>query len=144
MNETATASWGNWCRHYNSLMNDTCNAGVNYLSVKHPTEPMGYPCFKNRGCTDRCSLASFPTPEEIKQHNEEMDAILSEFLHKIADNICPHCNQHIQEKKQVGRCVYAWPCNHRLYQGTLPKKQFTIADHPYFKEQMEQEKRERP
>jgi hypothetical protein len=45
---------------------------------------------------------------------------LQEFFKKIEDGICPECNREYTPK-QVGRCVYASPCGHRLYQGTVKK-----------------------
>ncbi len=39
----------------------------------------------------------------------------------VEGNVCHVCDGHIENKIQVGRCVYAEPCNHRLYQGTIAK-----------------------
>jgi hypothetical protein len=67
--------------------------------------------------------------------NEEMPPdvalALKSHLENIASGICPFCQAKIEDKKQVGRCVYALPCYHRLYQGTLPAKQPKI--HPYLR-----------
>lgn len=34
---------------------------------------------------------------------------------------CPTCSQPVEHKEQVLCCVYARPCGHRLYHGTLSK-----------------------
>jgi len=112
-----------WCKNYNGLMNDTCKAGVRYKDVKDPVDrPLGYPCFKDKGCTHLCSLVVFRTPEEVKAEREEADRSLQRYLENIANDICPHCKKKIESKKQVGRCMYASPCYCRLYQGTLSKE----------------------
>ncbi len=116
-------SFENWCRHYTGLVHDTCKAGVRYQDVKDPSDkPLGYPCFKDKGCTELCEKASFRTSEEIAEEHEKVRQSLQKYLENIANDICPHCNSPIQEKKQIGRCVYGLPCYHRLYQGTLPRK----------------------
>lgn len=113
-----------WCKHYSGLMNDTCKVGVRYKDVKDLVDrPLGYPCFKDKGCTELCSQAVFRTPEEIAEENEKIRESLQRYLENIANDICPHCSKPIQEKKQIGRCVYGYPCGHRLYQGTLPKQE---------------------
>ena len=37
-------------------------------------------------------------------------------------DICPHCEDRIEKFEQVGSCVYAMPCGHRLYQGRVPQR----------------------
>ena len=116
-------SFENWCKHYTGLTHDTCEAGVLYKDVKDPSDkPLGYPCFKDKGCTHLCSQAVFLTEEEIAEKKKDIQKSLERFLENLANDICPHCEKLIQEKKQIGRCVYGYPCGHRLYQGTLPKK----------------------
>lgn len=115
-------SFENWCKHYTGLMHDTCEAGVRYKDVKDPSDkPLGYPCFKDKGCAHLCSKVEFRTPEEVAQEHEKVRQSLARYLENIANDICPHCEKPIK-KKQIGRCVYGYPCGHRLYQGTLPKK----------------------
>ncbi len=41
-----------------------------------------------------------------------------EYWDNIQKGICPRCNQPMT-LEQKGRCVYAIPCNHRLYQGRI-------------------------
>ena len=103
-------SFENWCKHYTGLMHDTCEAGVRY---------------KDKGCTHLCSQAVFLTEEEIAEKKKKIEESLKRFCNNLANDICPHCEKLIQEKKQIGRCVYGYPCGHRLYQGTLPEKEST-------------------
>lgn len=52
--------------------------------------------------------------------NEQSDnKWLKEFLAKLENNICPSCDAVIEKKIEVKPCIYAEPCGHRLYQGTL-------------------------
>jgi len=117
-------------------MQDTCAAGVRYADVKDPHRQglEQYPCFKDVGCPERCASASFLSPQEVAEKEREAGEALNRYLTNIANDICPHCEHSIKEKRQVGRCVYGYPCGHRLYQGTLPKKEKTWQDHPYFRE----------
>ncbi len=72
------------------------------------------------------------TAEEL---TPEQSVALAGFLTVLAEGkVCPWCKQPITEKKQVGRCVYALPCWHRLYQGTLPLRAKGKDEHPYFRE----------
>ncbi len=113
-----------WCKSYNGLHSKICRAGVDYKDVKDPAgDILQLPCFKDRGCTERCEKASFRTPEEVAAKVEEDSQILQRFLDNLKNDICPHCETPIKEKKQVGRCVYSVPCGCRLYQGTLKKGQ---------------------
>ena len=53
--------------------------------------------------------------DDIDFVKEAMDALKK----SIDGDVCHVCNGHIKQKVQIGRCVYAEPCNHRLYQGTI-------------------------
>ena len=51
------------------------------------------------------------------------DAWIEEQIAKlrasVEGNVCCVCGGTITKKVQVHRCVYAEPCGHRLYQGTI-------------------------
>ncbi len=50
-------------------------------------------------------------------------ALAKAYLEDIAlGMVCPACHAPLEEKKQVGRCVYGIPCGCRMYQGRLDKK----------------------
>jgi hypothetical protein len=106
-----------WCIHFNGIQHAQCKAGEVYKSVK---SAQGYPCFKSDNCAAQCSHATYPTPEEVTARVEQMQVAIKASVNAYLNGNCPHCGAKIEEKKQVGRCVYAIPCYHRLYQGTLP------------------------
>ena len=123
---------GNWCRHYNGLMNDICKAGIAYDDVKDRSGNTHgiarWPCFKDSNCAERCASASFLSEEEVAAEVERSNQALAKYLSDMANNICPLCSKPIESKKQIGRCVYSVPCYHRLYQGTVPKDERTPQD----------------
>jgi hypothetical protein len=55
--------------------------------------------------------------------SEEMAQAVRSYLERLAQGLCPVCSAPIEQEQQVGRCVYAHPCGHRLYQGRARKKQ---------------------
>jgi hypothetical protein len=62
--------------------------------------------------------------DELPTLTDEEKQAIAAFLNELAGGVtCPHCHQPIEKRKQVGRCVYALPCNHRLYEGRLPKEE---------------------
>lgn len=126
------------CRHFSGLINKVCKLGIEYSTVARPSgirdTPMYgqcYPCIAFglplaeeiiRDLQTACAHSSFLTPEEEKADEERFRRKLAAWGEKIANNICPHCDQPMT-KRQVSRCVYASPCGHRLYQGKLTKEQ---------------------
>lgn len=126
----------NYCRHHNGYVNEVCDAGVRYLDVvtdpdnqfginlrmpcSEPTEkelkhatPLAIECYNNKG---NCPKREFPTAEEVRIADEESDRRFAAKMQRLKDGFCLVCDQPMT-KKQVGRCVYAEPCGHRLYQG---------------------------
>jgi len=110
-----------FCKHYRAMaLHDTCEIGIPYKNVaKNKTDGPGveFSCWSSEYKT--CPHAVYPTEEEIQQENARIGEIVKQFFSNLNSDICPHCKQPIQEKKQIGRCVYAYPCGHRLYQGRL-------------------------
>jgi len=80
--------------------------------------------------------------EEQAPISPEATAAVKAYLEDIVTGKCPTCHQPVQQEKQVGRCVYALPCWHRMYQGKAKPKPEKI--HPYLLEQLEQERRQEP
>ena len=115
-------SGNKWCRHYSGLMKEECSAGVRYADVKGPGKPMNYPCFKDRCEGTSCSSQSFYTDEEAWDRIEESRRSISEYFGKLAANVCPICDAPVERQRQVGPCVYAVPCGHRLFQGRAQRR----------------------
>lgn len=59
------------------------------------------------------------TREWDERDELEIDKIIGQWSADLKAGICPTCKTKIEEKKQVGRCVYSCSCGHRLYQGQL-------------------------
>lgn len=59
------------------------------------------------------------------ENPDDVPPDVSERIRKYLDLLargfpeCPHCGKTVENKIQVGRCVYAEPCGCRLSQGTL-------------------------
>jgi hypothetical protein len=51
------------------------------------------------------------TPEEMTQ--------IAKAFERLSANVCHVCGAVIQQQDQVGHSVYARPCGHRLYQGSV-------------------------
>lgn len=117
------------CVHFNGVQNRTCEAGVAYDLFRRKdeagTQTHSMPCLRflhERSAEGGrpiapCELLRWPTDEEVAAEVAESDEALAAFLGKLASDVCPHCDRKIERKQQVGRCVYADPCGHRLYQG---------------------------
>ncbi len=52
---------------------------------------------------------------------QEIDPRVAEAVRNYFENLfsglCPHCHAKVEKQEQIGRCVYAHPCGHRMYQG---------------------------
>lgn len=123
------------CRHYNGLF-DASNpwdegsmhtgrkrrAGVEYRTFGLKPMSNDWPC-TNPKMANGCPAHESYTQEEIDQRNKEIADILNSitaFDRRETEN-CPHCGQHVTSLRQVGRCVYASPCNCRVWQGKVPE-----------------------
>ena len=113
-----------FCKHFRGMhMDSPCKAGIDPTQYRDAARPATYPC-----CTkarhDECESFEGYTQAEI----DESEQFIADFLVKLAaltsgeGQRCIHCDTPIDKLEQVGRCVYARPCNCRQYQGTLPKK----------------------
>lgn len=69
-----------------------------------------------------------PSDEELLAAIGEMPLMeLRRFAGKfrmalIRKRVCVRCGAPVRVYDQVGRCVYASPCNHRQYQGQVPPR----------------------
>lgn len=123
-----------WCRHHRGIQHDTCEAGVNYMSVRDTTGPgmAKWPCTTaNQGVVIACPLFEAYTQAEI----DERDRQVSEALDGMAKlmsretDVCFQCGKQITAMSQIGRCVYA-DCGCRLWQGTVPNVWKEAPDEP--------------
>jgi hypothetical protein len=107
------------CVHYNGTVSEVCLAGVRYDDVRDETlSPYGYPCLADRNPNDiTCDKRRFMSDQEAMDEAQKLASGITSYFDKLARNECPKCGERILEQKQVGRCVYAYPCGHRLYQG---------------------------
>lgn len=124
------------CRSFTGRAHSPCKAGVDYKTVEIESgieSPPMYrtviPCLPTwvpvsdevlTKLRNGCPLADFPTQEEEDADSLRLEIAMKDRFEKMANNICPECDQPMT-KVQSGRCVYAVPCGHRLYQGKLSK-----------------------
>jgi hypothetical protein len=124
------------CRHFTGLLEDQCDAGVLYTSVMGPFEGgqlAGDPEYRCRipclpcGAHLGCSKREYPTAEEAEADKARVNAAVARFMERIGvferreSEACPTCGEHVDRLQKVGRCVYARPCNCRLWQGIVPQ-----------------------
>lgn len=106
----------NKCLHFNGVQHGTCKAGVAYKDIWHdPNGGSSTPCH-DKACT-RCPKQQFPTPEQAREEADKWEKLVEEATRRIKEGLCHECGAKVEKKVQVGRCVYAEPCGHRLYQG---------------------------
>jgi hypothetical protein len=126
MRKTRTPSlWeqeATWCIHFSGLMDKTCRLGIAYDDVKGEGKGIErFPCLKETPAdptrTDLCVGVEYLTEEQAKAKAEETERRIAAMLKKAADGICTTCDRPVERERQVGRCVYASPCGHRLFQG---------------------------
>lgn len=114
-----------WCRHFTGIQNETCEANVNYRTVRDTSGPgmAKWPCTRN-GDTGVIQCLGFEpyTQAEIDERDRQLSEALTGLfrLQKRETDICPQCGKQITSMEQVGRCVYA-SCGCRLYQGSVPE-----------------------
>lgn len=66
---------------------------------------------REHGMTDSLERHRELTVEEVKQ--------IARAMEQLSKNECHVCGAAIVQQEQVGHCVYARPCGHRLYQGEV-------------------------
>lgn len=109
------------CRHFHGIQN-VCGAGINPLDVRD-TSVRGmarWPCFAvawARPCATICEQVSLLTDEEQAAEDREFAAACDKVIAGLAAGKCPDCGAGVDRREQVGKCVYARPCGHRLGQG---------------------------
>lgn len=113
-----------WCRHFTGIQNDTCEAGIDYVSVRDDSGPGMYkwPCISSKGCQTSCVSFAHYTEEEIAEREREVLEALTAFDRFMAHktDVCPHCGKVVNSLRKVGRCVYG-SCGCRMWQGSIPE-----------------------
>lgn len=114
-----------WCRHYSGMMNKSCDAGVEYDSIKTTQDdypPVTWHCI-NEGAKVKCPKHELHTPEEIAEQHRQIGAALTRFVAFLngEGDECPQCGAKMESAEKIGRCVYARPCGCRVMQGELPE-----------------------
>lgn len=113
-----------WCRHYSGMMNKSCDAGVEYDSIKDTSVvPYRFHCI-HADTAVPCALRAEYTPEEIEERHRQIAAALTRFASFLGgeSDECPHCGTTIESAEKIGRCVYARPCGCRVMQGEVPDR----------------------
>jgi len=78
------------------------------------------PCITMPGkpaASTTCASYREPTDAEIEESERAVQALMQRFRDRSARGECTDCGAKIAEVRQVGRCVYAEPCGHRVGQG---------------------------
>ena len=52
-----------------------------------------------------------------KEEVEQLEQAALQFFDRLINGVCTVCGGEVTKHVQVGRCVYAEPCGHRMYQG---------------------------
>jgi len=106
-----------WCKHYNGAASKVCGAGITYKEIGIGLE---LPCLKPELIT--CNSRDYYTEKEWEDQEKAItDHIekINQFMRRETEN-CLVCGKHVIRIYKSGRCVYAAPCGHRLWQGSIP------------------------
>lgn len=110
-----------WCRHYRGHaphVSKTCAAGIAYDSMAHPHPCVNWGAQPGQPNTwGQCKHFSEYTRDELDEEERQAAEAWAAYVTALNDGLCPHCGASVAKRRQVGRCVYASPCGHRLYQG---------------------------
>jgi hypothetical protein len=93
---------------------------VKYETLRDSSQPGPYrwPCLTldGRAASTVCVSRRLMTVEEERAESEEIRAIARRVIAERDAGRCPTCGADMTER-QVGPCVYAEPCGHRIGQG---------------------------
>jgi hypothetical protein len=110
------------CVHFSGIHHDKCRAGVAYATVKNFLgEGRIYPCVAPEVMT--CASRQLPTQEQAEVLADQAEEHHRAFMAKIALGVCASCDVEAADFKQVGKCIYAMPCGHRVGQGNAAEYQ---------------------
>lgn len=114
--ESSKAFFLDYCKYFpkGGVSNVACNAGINF---KETWGSGKLPCLVSEGIADQCSRFEPRSEADADEFARRREASMQQFVERIENGQCPHCGTKVEERVQVGPCVYARPCNHRLGQG---------------------------
>lgn len=81
---------------------------------------------------ERTNIGSYHTGDDTA--SDDIGRAVQAYFSARKENRCHECGRPVEQEQQIGLCVYAKPCGHRLYQGTLKESSEpeTLADIPDF------------
>jgi len=110
------------CLHFRPLIHKTCMAGVFYWTEGPQPCLLDYDTGKHI-CPHRC----FPSEEVARgmaeTYERELDQAMADWHARRNARQCVSCGRGYMRLHQVGPCVYAEPCGHRQWQGTITKEE---------------------
>lgn len=86
----------NRCVHFTGVMNDTCEAGINYADVREG-RPYKFPCLKQGGF---CLSCQFPSPEEVMAEVDEIQGVGLKTM-----RVYVKIQEHYRQTKQASGSV---------------------------------------
>lgn len=105
------------CKHFTGFYPDkSCGAGLPYAAQLPYSFSEPPPCLSAES-KKVCESADYPTPEEVAEEKRKLMEAVAALERCYIDWVCPTCHAEVLNERQVGRCAYADPCGHRLYQG---------------------------
>lgn len=115
------------CRHFRGIQHKTCAAGLLYEGAKDPTaRPLKLICL-DRDANAKCDRLSLPTREEAEAEVDDRERKVAEFFGRLAVGVC-QCGVRGEDWEQVGHCIYAKPCGHRVGQGDAAEYKLGVIE----------------
>ena len=99
-----------WCKHYNGCAKSTtCGAGVHYRELAAGGSMLELPCFGRGEKGGRsCSLAVFPTAEELAERERE-DRKRADGIRQVRALIMSHVGEDVAAGKSVNGTLSVCP-----------------------------------
>ena len=66
---------------------------------------------------ERANIGSYHPEDDTPL--DEIGQAVKAFFDARKEKRCHECGRAIEQEQQIGECVYARPCGHRLFQGTI-------------------------
>lgn len=105
------------CKHFTGFDPEkSCRAGLPYAAQLPYSFSEPPPCL-SMDSKRVCEKAEYPTPEEAAEERRKLIEAANAMTRCFEEWICPTCRAEVFHERQIGRCAYAEPCGHRLYQG---------------------------